>query len=514
MKRFLSLALVLCLILALSSGVEATGGKQYDYSTTANSGKRHELCTSLLGTRADTYYTGDYTYDRLSDLTGDQLLEALRVLMTTTHTKETSYGECRDYAVKTDCENGDGKTISLLYTSYSATRSDYINDRSGGWNREHVWPQSLGDFGTKGAGADLHHIRPSDSGVNSTRGNKLYGEVTGGKAVSGAAYTGNALGGYSGNPYFEPVDEVKGDIARICLYVYARYHTEYSKCSQITTVFESVDVLLDWCQLDPVDTWEMGRNEVVAKIQGNRNVFIDYPELAWLLFDREIPADMVTPSGEAAATVSCSHSHTKIRNAQEADCTNSGYTGDTYCSDCGEKLSGGSSIPALGHVDTNADLSCDSCGEALACTHPEAEVQNALDATCGTDGYTGDSCCKVCGEVLEAGAPIPATGQHSFGDWVTTLEATTEAAGLEERVCGTCGHKEARELPKLEPAPTEPSTEATEPSSATQPPQTTEPGAASQEEPKDDYRWLVCTVIGAGAIASIVIVLIQTKRKK
>ena len=58
--------------------------------------------------------------------------------------------------------------------------------------------------------------------------------------------------------------------------------------------------LLAWMEEDPVDTWEMGRNDAVQSITGTRNVFVDYPEYAWLLFGREIPSDMTTPSGEAA----------------------------------------------------------------------------------------------------------------------------------------------------------------------------------------------------------------------
>ena len=58
---------------------------------------------------------------------------------------------------------------------------------------------------------------------------------------------------------------------------------------------ESLDTLLQWCEEDPVDQWEMARNDLTQQVQGNRNVFIDYPELAWLMFDREVPADMPTP---------------------------------------------------------------------------------------------------------------------------------------------------------------------------------------------------------------------------
>jgi hypothetical protein len=63
------------------------------------------------------------------------------------------------------------------------------------------------------------------------------------------------------------LDNVKGDVARICLYVYVRWGKEFPSCNNINTVFQSIDVLLEWCALDPVDTWEMGRNEVVAAIQ-------------------------------------------------------------------------------------------------------------------------------------------------------------------------------------------------------------------------------------------------------
>ena len=294
MKRYMrsSIAALLAVIIILTSylPVFAVGGKSY--STSSNSGTRDEICTSLDGTGAEDYYTGIYVYDTLSDKSASQIKSDLKTLMTSTHKKITSYDDCHYEADKTDCENNNGKVL-LIYTSYSATMGQW-----NGWNREHVWPQSLGGGNTKGGGADLHHIRPSDAVVNSTRGNDKYGNVDGGKAVNGKNPANGVLGGYSGGGYFEPLDNVKGDVARICLYVYVRWGSEWGADS-ITKVFQSVDVLLEWCELDPVDTWEMGRNEVVERIQGNRNVFIDYPEYAWLIFGREVPDDMTTPSGEA-----------------------------------------------------------------------------------------------------------------------------------------------------------------------------------------------------------------------
>ena len=295
MKRYIkySVAVLLVVFLIVGSIIPVFSATQpTTYSKNYNSGKRGVICTSLDGTSAAAYYTGNYTYDNLSSLSSSSLYSSLQTLMRSTHTYISSYDDCHYKADRADCENGNGK-ISLIYTSYEATMSQW-----NGWNREHVWPKSLGGNSTTGGGADMHHIRPADATVNSTRSNKKYGYANTGKEVYGTNPAVGFLGGYS-STYFEPLDNVKGDVARICLYVYVRWGSDWGATS-ITKVFQSVDVLLEWCELDPVDTWEMGRNEVVQDIQGNRNVFIDYPELAWTLFDKEPPNDMVTPSGEAS----------------------------------------------------------------------------------------------------------------------------------------------------------------------------------------------------------------------
>ena len=271
-------ALALALLMLASCLLILTPSAQpAEYSSQANSGKRDELCLSLDGTGAADYYTGNYTFDYLVTLSPSNLQSALNALMKSTHKNITSYNDCRDLVFRVDCEQGDTSHATTLYTDYSMTTSDW----SPAWNcnREHVWPQSLGGGNTSGGGADLHHIRPAEKGVNSSRGNKPYGETT-------------------SQGYYEPADHVKGDVARIILYVYVRWNSEWG-ATDVTEVFESVDILLAWCELDPVDTWEMGRNEVVEDIQGNRNTFIDYPELAWLIFGREVPDGMVTPSGSA-----------------------------------------------------------------------------------------------------------------------------------------------------------------------------------------------------------------------
>ena len=458
MRRFTksAIALLLSFILIISSATpifavsKDSNGQPLQYSSEYNSGERHVVCTTLDGTSAESYYTGSYTYENLEKLSSSSLKSTLKTLMTSTHSKTTSYSDCKNYSDNTDCENEDGRVV-LFYTSYSATMSDWISG-STGWNREHVWPQSLGGGDTSGGGADLHHIRPDDNKTNGTRSSYPFGEVNGGSPVKGSSTVGSLTGGYVGGGYMEPHDNVKGDVARICLYVLVRWGSSWG-AESITEVFQSVDVLLDWCEKDPVDTWEMGRNEVVQDIQGNRNVFIDYPELAWLLFDEEIPSNMTTPSGKASGgsssggSTSCSHSNTTIKNQVSATCGKDGYTGDLCCVACNQIITKGKAISATGEHSFSAWVesgnketrTCSTCGKVesrdVACKHTVTSIKNQTSATCGKDGYTGDTYCVGCGVTITYGTSISATGIHSYNAWVINVENNTKT-----RSCYICGH--------------------------------------------------------------------------
>lgn len=396
MKRLTALFVLVALLIVTVVPAFAAG-QPTSYSSKRNSGERHVVCTTLDGTGAEDYYSSNNaTYDKLSTQSQSALLNSLRTLLKTTHKKQTSYDNCRDYADETDCEGGNTSIITL-YTSYESSQSEY--NGGNGWNREHVWPKSLGGFNTSGAGADLHHIRPSENKTNGDRGNLKYGEVNGGNASKGNL--SGIVGGYKGS-YYEPLDNVKGDVARICLYVYVRYGGELSKCNSITNVFQSVDVLLDWCELDPVDTWEMGRNEVVENIQGNRNVFIDYPEYAWLLFGRDVPSGMTTPSGEAN-------------------------------SENGGNIGGGG-----GNVETPD------------CKHTSTELRGVKTATCGASGYTGDTYCKDCGVKISSGRATSPTGDHEWGEPDIVKFPTLASEGEQVRRCLVCGEEKTETIPKLE----------------------------------------------------------------
>ncbi|MGN1202332.1 MAG: hypothetical protein ACI4RF_03490, partial [Eubacterium sp.] len=120
--------------------------------------------------------------------------------------------------------------------------------------------------------------------------------------------------------------------------------------------------------------------------------------------------------------VECTHENTEIRDAKEATCTEDGYTGDTWCLDCGEKIAIGTVIPAPGHTPVSAN--------------------NAVDPTCTEDGKEADTVCSVCGEVLEVGAVIPAPG-HTPGEPVETIikEPTCTEKGYKNTTvtCTECG---------------------------------------------------------------------------
>lgn len=323
------LAIVLtCLPFQLSSSAAGSGtgylkAEDVEYVTVngyiANWGYRGETC-SFLSSYADAFYTDDYSFDTMSQLAGgsgmtdapeSQLYATLQKLMTDRHTTQTSYGDTRYQYMYTDCQLGDSSTILSFYSG-NPISSTWDSGKT--WNREHVWPASKSLSGrpsnpSKGEGADIMMLRPTAKTENGSRGNKAYGLSSG---------------------YYVPEASVRGDCARILLYTYVRWGNTTNMWGS-SGVIENLDILLQWMEEDPVDTWEMGRNDAVQSITGTRNVFVDYPEYAWLLFGQEIPAGMETPS--QMAKTGCVHSYEDTVTAPT--CTTAGYTTHT-CQLCGD----------------------------------------------------------------------------------------------------------------------------------------------------------------------------------
>lgn len=209
---------------------------------------------------------------------GYELKKDLRELITSTHKKNTTYDDLRTKLALTDVDPNNSNNFIDFY-SHISCKSTW--DKGNSWNREHVWPQSRGWFTTSGAGSDIHHIRPVISNINSTRGNAMFTEINSRDNYQ-KKYNGVLYGYMVGQNYFEPIDEVKGDVARILLYLFVRY--KESDNYQISVIISSVDMLLKWNELDPVDDLEIKRNEVAYSIQGNRNPFIDYPDFANMIY--------------------------------------------------------------------------------------------------------------------------------------------------------------------------------------------------------------------------------------
>lgn len=180
--------------------------------------------------------------------------------------------------------------VILLYSGRSVDGAQEYNNGSG-WNREHVWAKSRGDFGTsQGPGTDAHHLRACDISVNSTRNNRNFDNcVNCVDVIDEGQNTGSKYD--QGVWTFEPRDEVKGDVARMIFYMAVRYEggsgepdleltdTLQSQTSQ-APLHAMRSTLLAWHRSDTVDAYERNRNEVVFGYQNNRNPFIDHPELA------------------------------------------------------------------------------------------------------------------------------------------------------------------------------------------------------------------------------------------
>jgi deoxyribonuclease I len=144
-------------------------------------------------------------------------------------------------------------------------------------NVEHTWPQSrFNKGGEDGAQkSDLHHLFPSHAEMNRIRANKKFGDVE--RAEMTLPCPQSKLGSVKGLPgdYFEPPVSHKGNVARALFYFAVRYSVEIDDDEEF--------FLRRWMKQDPVDTEERSRNNRIHELQGNRNPFVDHPELVELI---------------------------------------------------------------------------------------------------------------------------------------------------------------------------------------------------------------------------------------
>ena len=443
-RRTIALLLILAIVCAVLPEIFATTGK-----LTANTAERHKLCTAL-SKQAVAYYTGSYTYTKLLLMHGAEdtstsyaamqnnpLYTALNALMSSTHTNQNvtysgySSNALATYWEKTDAAKGSG-TYLYFYTDIPKSNTFTMN-------REHIWPKSRASFYQTGGGSDLHHLRPSISSVNMAKSNYAFADLVG----TDTSYTACKINGqdviWTGSKNgvggtLEVRDNIKGDVARILLYVYVRWKQPnlYSDVaasmlppmdkndSQNTgiRVIENLGTLLEWMEKDPVDEWEMCRNDQAENVQGNRNVFIDYPELAWFMFSQEIPDDMPTPSH----IVPCKHNQQLQTEAQDATCTEDGYI-RSVCGICGEVV----------YEKVEHKLGHDYTEKVIA-------------PTCTEKGYTLYTCSR-CG-MTDKGNFTNALG-HAWDSGRITVPPGSTTTGIRTYTCTRCGTTRTEIIPAL-----------------------------------------------------------------
>ena len=165
-------------------------------------------------------------------------------------------------------------------------------------------------------------------------------------------------------------------------------------------------------------------------------------------------------------TPATGHIHTEVRNKKDATYTDDGYTGDTYCKDCGKKLETGTMIPKL--VEKEHDYGewvldqaptckkygvrhriCKNCGDrevdVLDKVDHSWELVSTTPATC-TIGEIQHYKCSVCGETKDVTLSNP-LGEHSWDNGKVTKEATETEEGVKTYTCKTCGETKTEKIP-------------------------------------------------------------------
>jgi len=232
-------------------------------------------------------------------------------------------------------ENPSG-TDPYNYSSGSTQRCGSYSVEGDCYNREHIIPQSTFSSAAPMV-SDAHHITPTDGKVNGQRSNYPHGTVATATwtSLNGSKLGSSSVAGYTGT-VFEPINEFKGDIARMYLYFATRYETTISGYSfpmfngtsnqVFTTAF--LNMLLAWHTQDPVSAREIARNNAIYARQNNRNPYIDHPEYVQAIWNPTADTQAPTAPSSIAVTGTTTNS---VSLSWLASSDNIGVTGyDVY----------------------------------------------------------------------------------------------------------------------------------------------------------------------------------------
>ncbi len=262
-----------------------------------------------------TIYIPDGYYDGIDSLEGEILKAALNDIITghTEYPYTSTATDVWDILRDADEDPDNSDNVIMFYSGFSwpkdcqdtVTPPDYCEMEIDGemkqveWNREHIWSKSRGPFDEDSyiAHNDAHHLVAAERRMNSTKNNRHFEDCHDGDDEN---VVDRGYGNYTCNDWeFEPRDDVKGDVARMIFYMAVRYEGEgddmvdleivddpdSTKSSKLP-IYGDIDDLLRWHEEDPVSQWEIERNETIYQYQGNRNPFIDLPELVELIWGR------------------------------------------------------------------------------------------------------------------------------------------------------------------------------------------------------------------------------------
>ena len=239
-------------------------------------------------------------YDQANNLSSVELKEALHQIISNhvIYPYTSNSTDTWDILQESDQDPYENNNMILVYTGRSQEKgyrdgsgnySQYENGngtQSNSWNREHIWPKSHGfPDDNDNAYTDVHNLKPCDRSVNSSRGTKDFD--------FGGNQHAEASDCLTDSDSWEPPDYVKGDIARILFYMVVRYDpgidhennvfdlelVNYTTPNNTDPILGKLSSLLEWHLSDPVDDFEINRNEIIFGFQENRNPFIDHPNL-------------------------------------------------------------------------------------------------------------------------------------------------------------------------------------------------------------------------------------------
>lgn len=234
----------------------------------------------------------DSYYQDLEGVTNSNTFESKLHTIISTGFKHITYSGALEALRTLDEDPNNTSNVLCLYTGKSFSKTANGSSGTSTWNREHTWAKSHGfpesGYSSSNPYSDIHHLRVTECQINSTRGNSGFKEVNSTPDSYGNSWSGN---------FFEPRDSVKGDVARIMMYMDVRYNGDSSSSNVNLTLvngetsgssgngeFGDLETLKRWHVEDPVDDLERRRNDRAYELQGNRNPFVDHPEYANIIY--------------------------------------------------------------------------------------------------------------------------------------------------------------------------------------------------------------------------------------